>query len=247
MRISLEFNIKETHLPSNYKQCFISFIKKALGQVGDKRYLEKYYTNTTSKPFMFTVVFHKPKFSKAGVSFEGNKVKMYFSVTDQDRASYIFMNCFLKMKYLDFELPKGNKMMLTEIRQIKEKSIEAERAVFGTTCSSMVLVREHNRETNRDYYYTLQDECYKDKLTRSIQEQCRMAGFGEDEIARIRVNEVEGKKIVVRHYNTLIDGVSGVFDISAPKVILNYIKDVGVGSRRSFGFCYLNVLEQKEG
>ena len=247
MRICLEFNVKGSCLPIDYRRCFVSFIKKALSISNEGKYLKEYYTDTEQKPFMFTIVMQKPKFSKEKVIFEGNKVRMYFSVTDKNRTGFIFTNCFLKMKYLDFPLPAGNVMCLVNVSKVKEDKITTERALFRTTCSSSVLVREHNKETNKDKYYTLDDESYKDRLEESIRWQCLKDGYSEADVEQIKVNKVVGKKVVIKNYNVLIDGVSGTFDISAPKHVLNYLYTVGFGARKSFGFSYVELVREEEG
>lgn len=246
MRICLEFNIRNSYLPLDYRRCFVSFIKKALSVSNNSKYLQQYYTDTEQKPFMFTIVMQKPKFGKEKVTFEKNKVKMYFSVTDKDRTSYIFTNCFLKMKYIDFPLPEGNVMCLVNVAKIKEKKITTDRVIFSTICSSSILVREHDKETNRDKYYTCEDESYKERLEESIRWQCLKEGYSDLDVEQIKVNEVVGKKVVIKNYNVLIDGVIGNFDISAPKHILNYLYTVGFGARKSFGFSYIDITQGEE-
>ena len=246
MRICLEFNLKEHHLPTDYRRCFVSFIKKSLSISNNGKYLKEYYTDTEQKPFMFTIVMQRPKFGKEVVGFEGNKVKMYFSITDKNRTSFIFTNCFLKMKYIDFPLPNDNVMCLVNVQKVKEDKIITDRALFKTTCSSSILVREHDKEINKDKYYTLENKNYKDKLEQSIKWQCLQDGYSQADIEQIKVNEVIGKKVVIKNYNVLIDGVTGIFDISAPKHILNYLYTVGFGSRKSFGFSYIELVKGEE-
>ncbi len=247
MRICLEFNVKDSHLPIDYRRCFVSFIKKALSISNNGKYLKEYYTDTEQKPFMFTIAMQKPKFGKEKVTFEGNKVKMYFSVIEKNRIGFIFTNCFLKMKYLDLPLPSGNVMCLVNISKVKEDKITTDRALFKTTCSSSILVRDHDKETNKDKYYTFEDESYKDRLGDSIRRQCLKEGYSEADVEQIKVNEVIGKKVVIKNYSVLIDGVSGVFDISGPKHILNYLYTVGFGARKSFGFSYVELVKGEEG
>lgn len=246
MRVCLEFNIKNSYLPVDYRRYFVSFIKKALSISNDGKYFKKYYMDTVQKPFMFTVVMQKPKFNKEKVVFEGNKIKMYFSVANEDRKGFIFTNCFLKMKYLDYPLPEGNVMCLVNVTKLKEEIITTNRALFRTTCSSSILVREHNRESNRDKYYTCEDEGYIEKLEESIKWQCLKQGYSAADVEQIKVNEVIGKKVVLRNYKVLIDGVTGTFDISGPKHILNYLYTVGFGARKSFGFTYVELIKGEE-
>lgn len=243
MRLCLEFNIYKNHLPIDYRVCFVSWIKKALSEGNEGKYLEQYYRDTIQKPFTFNVNMLKPQFTTNQVNFEGNKIKLYFSVTDKNRASYIFLNCFLKMKYRDFKLPQENVMCLVNIHQLNTTSIMADRVLFKTVVGSSIVVREHDRVTNKDKYYTCEDVGYIQKLEDSIKRQCLQNGYLEEEVSRIKVNDVQGRKIVVKHYSVLIDAVSGYFDISAPKEILNELYTIGFGSRKSFGFSYVDIVK----
>lgn len=242
VKLCLEFNINKTYLPIDYRSCFVSWIKKALSIGNEGKYFEQYYRDTVEKPFTFAVVMNKPKFSKEKVCFEGNRLRVYFSVTDRNRTSLIFLNCFLKMKYLDFKLPQDNVMCLVNVRQLESQIIQEDRALLQTVAGSSIVLREHNKETNKDKYYTCEDEGYIEKLEESIKRQCLRNGYTEQKVQKIKVNSVQGKKVVVKHYNVLIDGVSGVFDISAPKEILNELYTVGFGARKSFGFSFVDVV-----
>lgn len=243
MRLCLEFNINKTSLPIDYRRCFVSWIKRSLSISNEGKYFESYYKDTVEKPFTFAVVMNNPKFGKEQVDFEGNKIKMYFSVTDYNRTGLIFLNCFLKMKFLDFRLPNDNVMCLVNVRQVNSHVIKEDRVLFKTVAASSIVLREHNKETNKDRYYTCEDKVYIDKLEDSIKRQCLRNGYTEEEVSQIKVNDVQGKKVVIKNYSVLIDAVSGVFDISAPKQILNELYTVGFGARKSFGFSFIDVVK----
>lgn len=236
MRCSLEFEIKYNRLNSDYRKYFISWIKKMLTICNEGRYFKKYYKDTIQKPYTFTVVFYKPKFSKDYVIFEDNRVKMYFSVADENRAGLILCNGFLKMKGVTFKLPENNEMKLVSVRKLNEKLIMSDRALFKTSPGSSIVVRDHNRESNRDKYFTVEDENYINELEKNIKIQCEKAGYTLEDIEKIKVNEVNGRKIVSKNYGVYIDSVSGVFDISATPEILQYLYTVGLGSKRSAGY-----------
>ncbi len=242
MRICLDFKTYNNEIPVDYRRYFISFIKKSLSESNGGKYLETYYKDTNQKPFMFTVVFQQPQFCKDKVVFENNKIRMYFSVIDKNRTGFIFANCFLNMKGKKFGLPGGNSMTLLNVGKVKEEKILSNRVMFKTVKSSSILLREHDRESNKDIYYTTEDAEYNHKLENSIKAQCLSDGYTAQDIERIKLNSVVGKKLVIKNYGVLIDAVSGVFDISAPTHILNYLYTVGFGARKSMGFPYLEVV-----
>ena len=225
MRICMEFEIKYNRLNSDYRKYFISWIKKMLTICNEGKYFKKYYKDTIQKPYSFSVVFNKPRFSNDYVIFEDNRVKMYFSVTDENRTGLILCSGFLKMKGVTFKLSENNEMKLVSIRRLNEKLIISDRVCFKTLPGSSVVVREHNRENNKDTYFTIEDENYINELEN-----------------KIKVNEVNGRKIVSKNYGVYIDSVSGIFDISGTPEILKYLYTVGLGSKRSAGYGTIDLV-----
>ena len=242
MRICMEFEIKYNRLNSDYRKYFISWIKRMLTMCNEGKYFKNYYNDTKTKPFSFAVAFNKPRFSKDYVIFEDNKIKMYFSVTDENRTGLILCNGFLKMKGIPFKLSENNEMKLVSVRRLNEKLIMSDRALFKTLSGSSVVVRDHNRKTNKDKYFTVEDENYINELEKNIKVQCEKAGYTLEDIKKIKVNEVNGRKIVSKNYDVYIDSVSGVFDISATSEILQYLYTVGLGSKRSAGYGTIDLV-----
>ena len=242
MRICMEFEIKYNRLNSDYRKYFISWIKKMLTICNEGKYFEKYYKDTIQKPYSFSVVFNKPRFSKDYVIFEDNRVKMYFSVTDENRTGLILCSGFLKMKGVTFKLSENNEMKLVSIRRLNEKLIISDRVCFKTSPGSSIVVRNHNRESNKDKYFTVEDENYINELEKNIKVQCKQAGYTLEDIEKIKVNEVNGRKIVSKNYGVYIDSVSGIFDISATPEILKYLYTVGLGSKRSAGYGTIDLV-----
>lgn len=243
MRLSLEFGIKYNFLPVEYRKIFISYCKKTLTLCNNGKYFEDYYKDTMEKPYTFAVNFKNPKFSKDKVHFEGNKLRMFFSVSNENRATgLIICNAFLNMRGRQFKLPEGNEMTLINVRKLDEKIITTERALLRTVAGSSIIVKDHYVESNKDRYYTIEDDEYISKLEEKVKVQCEKAGYSQDEIDKIKVNNVDGRKVVTKNYNIYIDGTTGVFDISATPEILQFIYTVGVGSKRSAGYSFVDLV-----
>lgn len=242
MRVMLEFEVKENSLQADYRRLIVAWLKNLLTKVNKGKYYDKYYDNTKQKPYTFSVIFHNPIFKEDRIYFEGKTIKVLFSMLDQKMEGYIMNMAFLQMRNVTFNLPNGNFMKLINVNKIKESIVTKDRAMFRTAPGGVVLVKEHNRETNKDKFYTVEDENYEEKLTEYLKNQCEMAGFNLEEVEEITVNSVEGKKVVVRNYDVLIDGVVGYFDISAPTYILQYFSTLGLGGKRSLGFGTVNLV-----
>lgn len=241
MRVMLEFSVKKNEFPTDYRRIMVSWLKYLLSRVHEGKYFKKYYHDTVQKPYTFSMIFKNPVFKKDIIYFTDNKIKVLFSMMDEKMEGYIFNMAFLEMKDVDFQLPMGNSMKLIGVSRIKEKLITEDRAVFRTAPGGVVLIRDHNRD-NKDKFYTVEDENYKEKLNEYLKNQCLMAGFTENEVSKVTVNTVCGKKVVVKNYNSYVDGVVGSFDISAPSYILQYFYTLGLGAKKSLGFSTVNLL-----
>ena len=146
------------------------------------------------------------------------------------------------MKNRKFSLANDNYMWLTNVKKLNEHLFTDDRAVFKTIGGSPVIVREHDRKTNKDKYYTCEEIDYNDKLQEKIRYQFLTEGYSNDEVDKIIVNSVSGKKVVVKSYGIYMDGVNGIFDISAPSEILQKIYTEGLSSKRSMGFGFVDVV-----
>ena len=74
--------------------------------------------------------------------------------------------------------------------------------------SSSLVVREHDRETNRDIYYSCEDEGYADRLEQALKTQAEMAGFPETSVESIKLHSVAGGEILGEYYGILRLGAS---------------------------------------
>ena len=101
---------------------------------------------------------------------------------------------------------------------------------------SSIIVRDHDRVTNRDRYYSCIDEGYQEKFEQALRNQALIAGFAEETVEKIKVCSVTGRKIVVRHYNVFIDASIAEFVISAPHYVLQHFYLQGICGRKSSGF-----------
>ena len=55
MKILLQFKLKNNKLPIDYRRVILSFFKKALSEIADGKYYEKYYFKPERRNFSFAV------------------------------------------------------------------------------------------------------------------------------------------------------------------------------------------------
>ena len=77
-----------------------------------------------------------------------------------------------------------------------------------------------------------------------IKNQLQMAGFYKKQYEDIKVEPVDCKKIVVKHYGIFIDLTVGILKISGDMNALQYLYQSGAGSHHATGFGSLNVIRQ---
>lgn len=244
MRFKLDFATEKSEINLDYRKYILSFIKNALSKSVNGDLLNRYYTDTNTKDFTWTMIVSKPQFTKEKLLFADNKFSIVFSTDDKAQTGMYLMLAFLNQKNKRYPAGDDNYIILKNIAQLNQKEIKGTTARFVSMPGSSIIVREHERETNKDHYYTCEDENYVEKLEWSLKTQADMAGFSEQTVNDIKVISVMGKKIVVKHYSVYIDAMIADLQISAPNAVLQHFYHNGVCSRRSSGFGMIDFVEE---
>ncbi|MGN1318312.1 MAG: CRISPR-associated endoribonuclease Cas6 [Lachnospirales bacterium] len=245
MKFELNFLIKEPIMYTrDYRRVFTSIIKSALSAYKEGEKFEEYYNGTTQKDFTWSVIFNKPKFKKDCIYFEGNNIKMIFSTYDRNNTGYFLILAFNKIKNKSLPLPGGNSIVLKNITQLSHKIIHSNSCIFSTALGAPFIVREHNKETNKDTFYTSANACFNEKMTEALKRQAISGGFSEEEADSIKVKALECNKNVVFHYGIYVDGNIGTFEIQATPEILQYFYQSGILAHRSQGFGMIELVAQ---
>lgn len=244
MRFCLTLELKETNFPIEYRSIIISYIKNAILKCNNGKYYEKFFKDTTQKDYCFSVVLPKSKFYKDKIELQNNEIKILFSTGDTQKTGLILFNAFIAQKNKIYPLPDNNFMVLKSITNKKQELISEERVIFKTSLGSCICVREHDRESNKDKYYVSSDTDFREKLNNVIIHQLLQAGFTEKEVKEVKVNPIQCKKVVVKHYKRYIDVTTGIFEVNGTSEILQHFYDVGFGSRKSAGFGMLDLVTQ---
>lgn len=244
MRFKLDFTIDRSELNADYRRYILSFIKNALSQSVNGDLLERYYKDTNAKDFSWTMIVSKPQFTKEKFRFADNKFSLVFSTDDRKQTGMYLMLAFLNQKNKRYPAEEGNYFTLKNIVQLDQKTIQGTTVRFVTMPGSSLVVREHDRGTNKDTYYSCEDGGYADKLEQALKTQAEMAGFSGAAVESIRLHSVTGKKVVVKHYGIYLDATIADFTVSGENKILQYFYQNSVCSRRSSGFGMLDIVEE---
>lgn len=233
MKILLQFKLKNNKLPIDYRRVILSFFKKALSEIADGKYYEKYYFKPERRNFSFAVNLPNPKFSNSEITLGKNEFRITFSTSDK-MTGFVFMSAFIKQKGNNFSAPLGNVFILTNVSQIGDKTASSSTALVKML--SPLCIREHNRGENKDSYYSVASESFEKKANKIIQEQLIESGFDDERVKGFSIKPLNSKKTVVFHYGNYIECSLGEFVLNGGKAIINYLLQSGIGSRKSAGF-----------
>lgn len=241
MKILLKFEVLESYMSSDYRGSILSFFKKSLSKCKEGKYLELFYGSNKTKDFTWSLNAKNIVFKKDIMEFDDNVFYVELSSSDERRQGMILMMAFLGQKGQFFKLPNDNAMRLVNVSQIKQHNICSNTGIFKTVKGSGLVVREHFKDTNKDRYYSCDDKDYNEKLMQVVRYQLESAGFSKREVNSLNITLIEGKKIVAKHYGIYIDVTIGSFRIEAEQKVIQYLYQVGVGSKRSIGFGMIDI------
>ncbi len=247
MRFYLEVELEKNELPLEIRRVVLSMIKSSLSSAADGKFYNRYYDDKTpiKKDFTFSIYIKGAIFKKEKIELSSKIFKIYFSADDKNKTGLIFMNAFLMKKNKKFPLENSNSLKIKNVVQINQELIFNSKVIVRTFAGSSIVAREHNKENNKDRYFTVEDKGYNEKLTDVIMRQARLAGFSEEDVLNISMKALEDcKKVLIKHYGGFIDATVGSFSICANPDILQYLYDAGAGSRSNSGFGMLNLVSQ---
>ena len=245
MRLELILSLKYPRLPVDNKRIWISFLKNCLAKSGDGRFYKRYFEGTPAKDYTFSINLLNPVFRDNIVVFAQNSLKMMFSADDRKKTGLIFFQAFIQEKGKEFPLPDGNVMKLEKIIQIPEKLITSDRVVFRTAVGGGFVIRSHNKETNKDRFYSFEDEGFSAQMKEVLKYQAVSAGFREADGENIEFTPIRCRKVLVKQYRVLVDCTCGIFELHGNPELLQYFYQAGIGSKHSMGYGMLDVLSER--
>lgn len=240
MRFYLTFELEKNSIPKDYRRVILSYIKKSLSEILDGRYYSQYFKDNIQKDFCFSLKLPKAKFAKDEIILEDNSIKVLFTSDDRQKTGLLLQQAFMKQKNKKFLIPNQNSITLKQIHQQREQKITSSKVIFKTYG---LCVRDHNKETNKDNHYVYSDEKFNEQLKVVLKNQISPAGFSKDIVDSIKFSPINCKKVLVKHYDTYVDTTVGSFLLEGNPLLLQYLYDVGMGSRNTM-FGYLDLVTQ---
>lgn len=242
MRFRLDFTLEKNELPLNYRKVFMSFIKTSLTACNDGKYFERYYKDTIQKDFTYAIILPAPHFSKDKIQLENNSYKVILSADDSRKTGFLLFQAFMTQKFKKIKLADENMFQLTNLSLMNPKIITESKVYMRTITGAPLCIREHNKESNRDTYISIADKEFESRLQQALTRQLVEAGLPEQQIQKLRIKVLDGKKVVIKHY-CYMDCSACVLELEGEPLILQYIYDNGILSRRAEGFGMLELIE----
>ena len=237
MRLSLNFDLENEHLPIQYRECVLSFIKLSLSEY-DMEYFKKFYNNKDNiiKPYTFSVFFKSPEFKENEIIINNKKLDINLSIADYE-ASIILYNAFNQQKNKKFSLNR-NSWTLKNISMLMEKKISSNEIIIKFM--SPLVVR--SRQNQKDFYYSFEYKEFLDILKINIEEQLSITNFPKNIVDTFCLEPIKAKKVIVKFYEKKMETSVGIFKMSGDKELLKYLYEAGLGSRHSAGFGMFEIV-----
>ncbi len=249
MRLSLCFASQKREMPIAYHKVFISLLKSSFEIAGGEVY-KKLYSEPRVKPYTFAVFFKNPVFEREKILFDG-ELHFHFSTCFTD-IGVKFYNGIVKRTLRVKEVPvfvyKNGEvsLYLKGVKMRREKKIKGKNVIFKTL--SPIIIRHHDREGRRDEYYTF--EAHPEMCETQINVNMRPV-FEEflGKVYPLKIEPIEMKEVPIKVVDKkgeikIIKGNVGTLRVSADcDEVLQFVYQVGLGAKRSYGFGMLEVEE----
>lgn len=240
MKIDLEFTLKNNTISTEYHSFIVSFFKKALEAYDEELYQKWYQGNPEAKPFTFSVYFDSPQFAGETITLRTNKISVHILNYDIQNA-LLLANAFQEFETKKIIFPLNhNEMRLNRVSKERLKPLEEDNIIVQMT--SPLVVRNHNKDTNKDDYLTYQDEQFKEILKMNIQNTIEKLGYSIN-VDDFDIVPLKNKKTVVKLYRHSMNASLGLFQLKGNQELLDFLWKAGMGSHRSSGFGNFKIIK----
>ena len=240
MRFDVNITLSNKEIPKDKNRMFLSYIKHCLSR-NNKRCFEQLYGEGITDRKSFAIASYLPGaiFNENTITIPNNKIKLTISVVDMGLGIEIFNSVMGSVnntyKYKDCELTTKS------VKLLREKRIETSVEIFKTL--SPIVVRDHVKQDNKDWFYDLSEskgqEIFLRNLKYQLEEDMPESKYFLDEL---EVEVLKNKKTVSKNYGINVQCNLCVIKINGKSEILEHIYKSGVGSFKSQGFGLLDII-----
>lgn len=242
MRIKIEMETEFEELPIDYRGKFLSYLKSAITDYNLDLFNLLYENGSQIKNFCFSVYF-VPDVDIGNDGIRLYSKRLVILITSPDILMGIHLtNAFMPRRYIWFPLGDyNNRLRVLTINKVQEKTIITDNIRFKIL--SPIVIRDHNREENKDWYYTFEDDGFEAIWKRNLLAELgdRFGRNVDRDIGALQIWPIKIKKTVVKNYGIYLPCTLGSFALGGEKYLLEYIYKAGIGSKRSMGFGCVDI------
>ncbi|OSS41514.1 CRISPR-associated protein, TM1814 family [Desulfurella amilsii] len=224
-----------TKIPATYRKNFVSLIKEAFNQSGNKE-IKDLNLSAKPKPFTFSLKFLIKNFSDGQLELKDNVFDFYFSTNDYLILMSVYN--FMISRLSTYNIFQNCKNTLIKAMLLSKAKIDKDYVVFKTL--SPIVVRDMiNKNGNKTLKFS--DEKFVDNLQLSIKSLIKTFKnqYIDQSSIFIKVLKMKSDNINSFGSNKNLYGLyvnSGLIELSLKSEYLQLLYDIGIGAKRSQGF-----------
>lgn len=235
-RLRLGFQLRENKITFRANNCFISFIKHCLSKEYPQVF-EKFYGSGEKKSAKaFTFAAYLPGAKPQGEVFALTENMCYLVLSSSNTALLIELNsCLMKNRDKPYPLPFNNSMTLVSVGFELLEEIREDKVIIKLL--SPLIVRHHDRDTNKDIYLDYTSPDFLEKLNVTVKNRIGEKGA-------VSLKPIKAGRTVAQCLESKVNCSYGIFELSGEPETLNRLYKEGLGSRTGCGYGCFTVLKQ---
>lgn len=237
MKIRIDAKLENKKLPIDNRPAFVSFLKHSFQDGNDGLY-EKYYgKKIIAKNFCFAVKLDNPLFHKNEVELNDKNVVITIHTNSFEDGIDIY-NSLLRQRGIAYPFPENNTFIVQGVK-ISNHALISTNEVNIKMLSPM-LVRCH--ENNKDCYLAYNENDFNKYFLMSAYNSFKAVGNAQTKDEMLTIEPLSPKKTVVNTFGNKITGNLGIYRLTGSIDSLNFLYQIGLGSRRSQGFGLFEIV-----
>ncbi|SHH58128.1 CRISPR-associated endoribonuclease Cas6 [Anaerosphaera aminiphila DSM 21120] len=243
MRLAVDLLLKNNKIDKDKNKIIMHIIKLLLEKESNGIFKEIYAENANRpKDINFSMYLGRDvKFLRDEIEIPSQKIIVNFSTYDPVIGVSLY-NCFLKYKGLEIPI-KNNTVLIDKVRIVRPRPITSDKIRFLS--KSPIVIREHNNDNSSTFYHSISTKEGKEIFIKNLKYQIKdtFPEIKERDLEEISFEILWNRDVKVKHYGIVVDSNLVEIEIKAKPYILEYLYLDGVGSRKSQGFGYLDLVE----
>lgn len=238
MRIACKLLCPTQQLPLDIRRTCLHVIKQALAEYDQQLFSQLYEQGHNRKGFTFSTGLGK------GVQFNQEYIQLqrdFFELTISSGNLELMIHLInaLQNQFGKTFPANTGELEVGKVRVLVENQPQNQRTKYQIL--SPILVREHQGETKKDFYFSTKHQRWQEQLYVNLATTLQIDQALLQQLIRFEVGET--RRTVVKFYQQHFEATIGKITIEAPSEFQKFFYEYGLGSKTSSGFGMLKVDE----